>query len=251
MDLPLLSIPEAHRELPTSSWPYAGGVILWRDVIDFFDDMPWLKGMIEEKIRSRFEVTKENGLKIERVNLEAMALEANYIQLQLEVSNLKTFVKHVDQGWYTNLVTTTLTIPEKVSFDLTMSLNITGSGDSQEFRMALKEIKIKTEGSVVGNLSTWGLQFFKGLADLFFGSNGYPILAKSSHWLFQPYQKSEQKSESDKLKEMRDSYVEMTKKLDIAQDNTVIAKINKMIDGERHERKAGAESQEDWRLVNA
>lgn len=252
MDLPLLSIPEAHRELPTSSWPYAGGVILWRDVIDFFDDMPWLKGMIEEKIRSRFNVTEENGLKIKRVNLEAMALEANYIQLQLEVSNLNTFVEHIGQDWKSRLFSKTMNVPETVSIDLTMSLNVMGSGDSQEFRMALKEIKVKTEGSMVGVIASWALEFFRGLADLFFGSNGYPILAKSSHWLFQPYQKSESdRLESDRLEEMRDSYVEMTKKLGIGQDKTVIETINNRIDDERRKEQAGAESREDWRLVDA
>ena len=50
---------------------------------------------------------------------------------------------------------------------------------------------------------------------------------------------------------MRDSYVEMTEKLGIGQDKTVIETINNRIDDERRKEQAGAESREDWRLVDA
>lgn len=45
-DLPLLALDKA----PIAAWPYAGGILLWKDVVDFFDNAEWVRSHVERLV---------------------------------------------------------------------------------------------------------------------------------------------------------------------------------------------------------
>jgi len=227
MDLPLLSFA-APGELSTGAWPYAGGIILWKDIVDFFDDMTWVKGRIEETISEVFKTDVPSRLKVTKMNIEAVVPEANHIKLQMGVANLRGFAaKQFGAETVLNRLKATVAsavAPDDLTVHVTLSLGVVGPQDNLQFKVYFKDAEFV--GGVISNLANMSTVLLP-LVTRFFGDGaGFTLISRSSHWLFKPYQRVPESAEYDA---MLQSYTRMMEKLGKPGDQGVVASMQAKI----------------------
>ena len=219
MDLPLLSFA-APGELSTGAWPYAGGIILWKDIVDFFDDMTWVKGRIEETISEVFKTDVPSRLKVTKMNIEAVVPEANNIKLYIGVENLIAFSqflfnKKTVLSWV-QAKFASFVVPDKLIVHVTLSLRVVGPRDNLQFKVYLE--KAELAGSMIAHATKF-VTYLLPVIQQFFGDEGVTLISRSSHWLFKPYQRVPQSAEYEA---MLQSYTRMMEELDKERDQVLV-----------------------------
>lgn len=93
------------QEPPSRStqWPYRGGLFIVEDLVDFFDNPPYVMEQIESAINGgalKNDASKSDQIKVDTLDVKADVPESNGLSLGITFSNVRAFVKAIDPTRY-------------------------------------------------------------------------------------------------------------------------------------------------------
>lgn len=195
------------RQAPTAAWPYAGGILIWKEVIDFFDDSAYIKNLVQNIVNTKLDLEDtDDQAVITNIDIEAIVPIANQIRVRFTISNLRNCFAKIttndagpaNQTWSQWLTTkakeiATNNIPDTVRIGVTFDIRITGTQELRELRVKLVELDVISDAigaDVLSKLLT--IPLTEVINNKILGKEGYPVVSrtadhssKDNHWLFQ------------------------------------------------------------------
>ncbi len=107
----------AQQQSPDGSdtkWPYPGGLFASEELLDFFDNTPYVMSLIEDAINTGAlsdDASPNVYIKVDKLDVQANIPESNGLGLEITFENVRSFVKAIDPSKY--VTTSTLVDPDK------------------------------------------------------------------------------------------------------------------------------------------